>query len=328
MLEEYHRISKNEKLARFKVIKKISVDIEGNETLSKLWEIHENALKKLKTGRTDEEVKFSLLDLKILIAEKLFRSCCFCERRCKVDRTKETGFCGVKEPRVASEFMHIGEEQPLIPSHTIFFSGCTFRCVFCQNWDISQFPEAGVVISPKKLAKIIDRKRQLGSKNVNFVGGDPTPNLNYILKVMKYCRENIPVIWNSNMYLTVESMKLLDGFVDLYLTDFKFGNDDCAKKLANVDNYWEVITRNHLLAEKSGDVIIRHLVLPGHVECCTEPIIEWIAENMEKAVVNIMGQYRPVYKANKYPEIARYPTSEEIYKARKLAEKEGLELLP
>ena len=150
---------------------------------------------------------------------------------------------------------------------------------------------------------------------MNFVGGDPTPNLNYILQVLKACTAAIPVVWNSNMYLTEKSMQLLDGVTDLYLTDFKYGNDECAKKLSKAEDYMKIVPRNHLLAEKNADVIIRHLVLPGHLECCTYPALEWISKNLKKSVVNIMFQYRPDFNAMDYPGIDRYLTYEEKKRA-------------
>ncbi|HML04632.1 MAG TPA: radical SAM protein, partial [Methanobacterium sp.] len=257
--------------------------------------------------------------------ERIFENCNYCERMCHVNRNKTAGFCGVKEPRIASEFIHMGEEAPLVPSHTIFFTGCNFKCIYCQNFDISQFPESGIEISEKIMAKIIARRRIEGSRNVNFVGGDPTPNLLYILKTMRLVTENVPVIWNSNFYMSEDTMKLLDGFVDLYLSDFKYGPSDCAKKLSGVENYWNIVTRNHLMAKKSGDMIIRHLVLPNHVECCSKPILKWISENLgNKTVVNIMGQYRPVYKANESPEIMRYPSRDELEETVNYAKSLGL----
>ncbi len=328
-LKDYYLIKNNEKLARFKVAASIRSYVDA--PMDELWGEHERIREKFMgyyKEYIDQRLEPSFLDLKIRIAEEIYKSCHFCERRCNINREMEKGFCNVSEPRVASEFLHFGEESPLVPSHTIFFAGCTFRCVFCQNWDISQNPSAGVFIKPGKLANLIDKRRRQGSANVNFVGGDPTPNLHYILKVMSLCEENIPVVWNSNFYMSKEALKLLDGFVDLYLTDFKFGNNKCAKLLANVDNYWEVVTRNHIFARNSANVIIRHLVLPGHIECCTKPIISWIAENLGKdVVVNVMGQYRPVYHAMEYPEIDRYPRREELADARRWAIELGLNLL-
>jgi putative pyruvate formate lyase activating enzyme len=221
--------------------------------------------------------------------------------------------------------MHLGEEAPLVPSHTIFFSGCNFECIYCQNFDISQFPESGIETSEENLAKVIDKRRMEGSRNVNFVGGDPTPNLLYILKTMRLSKENIPVIWNSNFYMSKDAMTLLDGFIDLYLSDFKYGPLDCAEKLSGTVNYWNTVTRNHLMAKKAGNMIIRHLVLPGHVECCSKPILKWISKNLgNETVVNIMGQYRPVYRANESPEIMCYPSHYEMEETINYAKSLGL----
>jgi len=276
----------------------------------------------------EEKAKYLLcknLDEKIKSAEEIMRSCHFCERRCGANRIDgRRGYCGVLESRIASEFIHYGEEPELIPSYTIFFSGCTFKCVYCQNWDISQYPERGVHIRPMTLASMISRVRAI---NVNWVGGDPTPNIFYILEVLRYSERNIPQIWNSNMYLTEESMRLLDGVIDLYLTDFKYGNDQCAERLSKVKNYTEIIKRNHKIAEKQGEVIIRHLVLPGHLECCTKPILQWISENLKNVRVNIMEQYHPEYRAMEYDELRRRLTYEEFQEAVKFGEDLGLDLV-
>jgi putative pyruvate formate lyase activating enzyme len=155
---------------------------------------------------------------------------------------------------------------------------------------------------------------------VNWVGGDPTSNLLYILKVLQQLDSNIPQVWNSNMYCSEETMKLLHGVMDLYLTDFKYGNDVCAKKLSKVDGYTAVVKRNHLLAYQHGEVIIRHLVLPHHLDCCSKPIINYIAENLQNTVVNIMPQYRPEYLANEYKEISRPTSPTEVLQVKEYAE--------
>lgn len=243
------------------------------------------------------------LEEKTNAARDILKSCHLCERRCLVNRLEgQRGYCGVLESRVASEFIHTGEEPELVPSYTIFFSGCTLSCVYCQNWDISQYPDAGIHIKQETLAGMINSVK---ARNVNWVGGDPTPNLPYILEVLTHLDRNIPQIWNSNMYLTPESMRLLDGVMDIYLTDFKYGNDECAERLSRVRNYCRVVKGNHKLAEKQGEVIIRHLVLPGHLDCCTKPILKWISENMDNFRLNIMDQYRPEYKAREYEELQR-----------------------
>ena len=172
--------------------------------------------------------KKSLMDLKLELAGRYFQSCNFCERECGVDRRSKKGTCGVLGSKITSEFLHHGEEPELVPSHTIFFAGCTFKCVFCQNYDISQSPDKGMSIPPEKLAEIIEVHANR-ARNTNWVGGDPTSNLKYILEVLAHLEKNIPQVWNSNMYLTESSMELLDGVMDLYLTDFKYGPGPCAQ---------------------------------------------------------------------------------------------------
>lgn len=262
---------------------------------------------------------------KVELGKEILKSCHLCERRCHVNRLEgKQGFCGVRESRVASEFVHAGEEPELVPSYTIFFSGCTFHCVYCQNWDISQYPFKGEYIKPEILAEMISNIR---AKNVNWVGGEPTPNLPYILEVLTHLKRNIPQIWNSNMYLTEESMGLLNGVIDVYLTDFKYGNDKCAKDLSDAKNYWDITTRNHILAKEQTEVIIRHLVLPNHLECCTKPILEWISENLKNVKVNLMDQYRPEWRAIEFKEISRRLTHTEFQDALRFADEIGIDLI-
>lgn len=262
----------------------------------------------------------STINQKIQKANEILKNCQLCERKCRVNRLEnEKGYCRVLKPKISSRFVHMGEEEELVPSYTIFFSGCTFNCVFCQNWDISQFPDAGVFIETKKLAKIIENQDSF-IRNTNWVGGDPTSNMAYILEVLKYCDAHIPQIWNSNMYLTKDAMNLLNGVIDVYLTDFKYGNSKCAKRLSKVENYWKIITRNHKIAREQCEVIIRHLVMPNHFKCCTKPIIDWLSDNLENFYLNLMDQYRPQYKAWDYNDINRSLKRIEFDEAWKYAE--------
>jgi len=317
ILSKYFEILEENIPAKYQNCKYIPVEFNTDNSLKILWEKHDSALKNIKLSEVKPEQ--SLLDLKIEIANRIFQNCCFCERRCNVDRREQSGNCGVKQPGVASEFLHIGEESVLVPSHTIFFSGCTFHCVFCQNWDISQF-NTGLYVEPLKLASVIAERKAQGSRNVNWVGGDPTPNVLYILQTLKELNVNIPQVWNSNMYCSVETMKLLQGVIDVYLTDFKYGNDRCAKRLSKVENYLRIVERNHKTAYSNGEVIVRHLVMPNHVECCSKPIIRWISENIPECVVNIMAQYRPEYHAYEYDDISRHVSAEEVLEVKEYAD--------
>ena len=329
----------NQKLAMYKVASMMEAHDSNN--INSLWEEHErlrNDFRRLYREcstfiQPDNLIgidsfkpkpSFSYLDLKVKIAERMFQSCNFCHKECGVDRRFEKGDCAVFDPLIASEFLHVGEEPPLVPSHTIFFAGCNLRCVFCQNWDISQNPDLGNILNDRDLATIIEKRRTAGSRNVNFVGGDPIPNLHYILRTMTMVSENIPVVWNSNMYLSEDSMRILDGFADVYLTDFKYGNNECSLRLSGIPDYMEVVGKNHKMAWQAGEIIIRHLVLPNHVECCSKPLLRWIYENLgPEVVLNIMGQYRPVFKAQEYEEISRTPTSSEIGEVIRYAQELG-----
>ena len=348
-LSHYYRVMKNEIPAKFLVVKKVGVDVNPYSqdlTLEELWDIHNKASTEFRSLYKDvveqaedisryEEPKYSYLDVKVAIAYRLYSPCRLCERKCGALRSDgKPGVCLVdKEAIVHSYFHHMGEEAPLVPSGTIFYGGCNFKCVFCQNYDISQVnARNGDRVSPRELASIQAYLRRSGARNINHVGGEPTPHLPFILESLKYLDVNVPQLWNSNMYMTLESTNLLVDVIDIWLPDLKYGNNECAWRLSKVRNYWEITTRNIKIAHDTGDIIIRHLVLPNHIECCTRTALEWIAKNTPRALVNVMEQYRPEHIVAKYPklypDIARRPKREEIYVAYKIAEELGLVYKP
>ncbi|OPY28184.1 MAG: Radical SAM superfamily protein [Methanocella sp. PtaU1.Bin125] len=322
--------------ARHVILKSIAAEVSyKSRDDDALWKHHDFLMvryrKLLKEGGPlpkKHELSPSLLDVKIEIASRFLNSCRFCERRCGVDRNEKAGACGVDATsHISSEFLHTGEEPDLIPSHTIFFEGCNFNCVYCQNWTIARNIR-GPVADPERIAKLIELRHRQGSTNVNFVGGDPTPHLYTILKIVNATQVNIPVVWNSNMYMTPEAMKILDGVVDLYLADFRYGNDEHAKRYSGIDFYWAATTQSFLEAKKQAELLVRQLVLPGHVDCCTKPIVEWCAANLGPDVrFNLMFQYRPEYQASRFPEINRSLTSAEALRAMSYAKKAGLKNL-
>jgi putative pyruvate formate lyase activating enzyme len=199
------------------------------------------------------------------------------------------------------------------------------QCKHCQNYTISQWLENGEVYPPADLAKEVERLRLNGCRNANLVGGEPTPWLEQWLETFKFVNVNIPVVWNSNSYYSPETARLLAGFVDVYLLDFKYGLSECAEKISSAPNYWETCTYNHLEAKKFGELILRVLVLPDHLECCTKPILNWIAGNLGRETrVNIMFQYRPEWHASEIPELRRRLTHEEMERAVQLAKRSEL----
>jgi putative pyruvate formate lyase activating enzyme len=337
-LARYFAVLQNKKPAKFMIAKRLAVEFSGNNSVEELWQKHASATneffeleRQIDSGhkRLDELpiLQRSYLNLKAEIAGRILLICHLCTHRCGANRSVgELGYCRCgKELVVSSIFEHMGEEPELVPSGTIFTMGCTMRCKHCQNWTISQWMETGEVFKTESLAKKIEELRKAGCRNINLVGGEPTPWLQQWFETFKHVKLNVPIVWNSNSYYSPETAKLLAGFADIYLLDFKYGSDECAKKISEAPNYWTVCTRNHLAARKFGELVIRALVLPNHNECCTKPIIDWIAGNLgSETRVNIMFQYRPEWRAGEIPEISRRLTSDEVDEALQMARKAGL----
>lgn len=344
--KRYKSIIDGDRLARYLIAKKTAVNIELRDLpLDDAWKVHSKgreSFNELLSQVDREEINFdelplpssSFFDLKIWLANNILKHCEFCERKCGADRTDgETGICGIGDTAaVSSAFLHRGEEGPLVPSGTIFFAGCTFKCVFCQNFSISQTWERSREwrnLGPQSIAGVIERLAENGALNINFVGGDPTPNIKFILEALKLSETNITQLWNSNFYMSEIAMELLVDIMDFWLPDFKYWNNETAKTYSKISNYQEVITRNlkTCFDKGSGEMIVRHLVMPGQVEVETYPILEWCAKEIPLAFVNIMAQYRPQFKVSKtsFPEINKGVGYDEMQMAFAKAQELGIE---
>ncbi|AGK62245.1 putative Fe-S protein PflX [Archaeoglobus sulfaticallidus PM70-1] len=339
-LERYEQINSGRRTAKFQIVKRIDVSsyLESDLSLKELLKVHSEVKREFKElidsidmpkipEMPEKTPQRSFLWLKIKILEEMLKECNFCEKRCGVNRYEKLGYCkcGVKS-YYTSEFLHMGEEPELIPSHTIFFNRCTFRCVFCQNFDIvysDNYP-----VDEIELARSIDRRYRQGSRNVNFVGGNPDQHAHTILRILQHVESNIAVVWNSNMYHSEELAEIIEDVVDVWLGDFKYGNDRCALKYSKAKNYWRVVTRNFRRAENNGELLIRHLVMPEHIECCTKRIVGWVAEELKPGTrFNLMFQYYPTFRAYEYPEISRRLNREEIQRALDIAKRYRLNLV-
>jgi len=320
------------------VDKSIEADFGRRDPIDELWKTHDILLEGYmdaqrsidSSGRRPKPAEKSWYDLKVLLGHRLMKECSFCERRCGVNRLRgERGYCKVgRNFSLYSAFPHMGEEPELVPSGTVFTGGCTIRCIHCQNWDISQWESSGASVTPELMAVQVKALAEKGCRNLNMVGGDPTPVTWQWLETFRRVDMNIATIWNSNSYYSEEVSRLLAGFIDVYLLDFKYGNDDCAAAISDAPGYWGACTRNHLMAHEYGELIIRVLVLPGHNECCTRPILQWIHDNLGTWTrVNLMFQYRPEWRARERPELSRRLTSEEVEEAREIAADIGLKNL-
>jgi putative pyruvate formate lyase activating enzyme len=337
-LSRYFNVMENDKVAKFRIARKLAAPFSNDDSTSSLWKAHRRLLKdfqrienridsRMLNYETMETPSKSFLDLKLELSKRILQSCHFCTRRCSVDRTKGAlGYCKCgSQILVSTLFEHMGEEPELVPSGTIFTLGCTMRCLHCQNWTISQWKERGEPYSIQRLASAIEHLRSNGCRNVNLVGGDPTPWLSHWLEVLKHVNVNVPVVWNSNSYYSPETARLLAGFADIYLLDFKYGSNECSQRISDAPEYWEACTRNHRDGAKYGEVIVRILVLPDHLHCCMHKTLKWIRKELGiQTRTNLMFQYRPEWRAQEIPELKRSLSKSEKENALRLARETGL----
>lgn len=254
-------------------------------------------------------------------------NCMLCGHRCGADRTEnETGFCSMGETAVLSKVMLHKWEEPCISgtngSGAIFFAGCSLRCAFCQNWEISHMRK-GLPVDIDRLRDIFDELADQGAHNINLV--NPTHFVPFIQKAFKRYQKRIPVVYNTHGYDSLDALHRMDGIVDVYLPDLKYTYSLPARRYSSAPNYFEVAKvaidemfrqvgpvqydENGLL--KKG-VIIRHLVLPGQTDSAKD-VIDYVADHFEKGSVlfSLMSQYIPCGEATRYPEINRRLTQEE-----------------
>lgn len=277
-----------------------------------------------------------------ILYEKML-SCDICPRKCHVNRMGgQVGACKVgNSPFISSYGPHFGEESFLVGqngSGTVFFTGCNLKCVYCQNWTISQLCN-GEQIKVEQLASIMLEIQSLGCHNLNLV--TPTHQIAMILEALSIAIKSglhIPIVYNCGGYESVETLQLLESIVDIYMPDFKYANDDLALKYSGVRDYVEVV-RDALkemyrqvgpLKAENGiatrGVFVRHLVLPNNLST-TQKVCEVISSVNTEIPVNIMKQYHPIYQAYEYPELSRRITSAEFIEAVQLAKKYGLNIV-
>ncbi len=271
----------------------------------------------------------TLLDLKVSLAERMLDECDLCPHHCRVNRNQgKTGFCGVADKTAVHwEGILHGEEIELMASHEVFLSGCTMRCAFCYSHPHITRPMSGLPMAPQSIAGCVDRRHGEGAANLNLVGGEPTVHIPNILRMLREVSAPLPVVWNSNMYATPQAMALLDGVVDLFLGDIHFGNDACARRLGLIPDYSSSVKAAFLTAASSGaDVIIRHLVMPGHLDCCARPAMEWAAQALPETPFHLMFQYVPDFRAARDPVLGRFLSPEEIQRAGAMARDIGVNL--
>jgi putative pyruvate formate lyase activating enzyme len=271
--------------------------------------------------------------------------CVLCPRKCNVFRGKgETGFCGIGEQAVVSSIgPHFGEESVLVGaggSGTIFFAGCNLGCIFCQNYDISHLRQ-GRAVTIEQLATFMLELQERRCSNINLV--TPTHSIGPIVAAIESAKNDgleLPIVYNTGGYDSPETLKLLEGFIDIYMPDMKYSDSSISKELSNTEDYpkvnFQAVKEMHRqvgdLEVKGGlarkGLLVRHLVLPEGM-AGSEAIIDFLAEKISASTsINVMGQYHPCYEGCHHSQLNRRPTLDEIESARNCAIKKGLRIIP
>ncbi len=250
-------------------------------------------------------------------------NCTLCPNGCKIDKSKNVGSCGTDDKiRIAKFYLHPFEE-PIVSgkngSGTVFFCGCSLKCVFCQNYELSR-NERGKEISVKELADIFKQLENDGAHNINLV--NPTHYSNKIIEALEIYRPNIPVVYNTHGYERLEILEKMNAYVDVYLPDIKYFSPTISTRYTGKENYFKVASRaiefmvnsKPIIMGNDGlikqGVIVRHLVLP---QCTSDSkkIIDWFSNVKDKAFLNVMSQYTPFGKIDDLPELKRKITRRE-----------------
>ncbi len=266
---------------------------------------------------------------RISLAHAQLQGCDLCEHRCGANRLAgERGPCKAgPDARVFRHRVECGEEAELVPSHLFYLSGCDLRCAFCIAEANAFDPARGRLLTRDFFSAAVAWGRTQGARNVQWVGGEPTIHIPAILAAMEDLPDLPPIVWKSDFYGTPVAFDLLHEVVAVYVADFKFGNDDCASRIARVPDYTQIVTRNLQRVACESELIIRHLLLPGHFECCFRPIVAWLQQELPLVKFSLRDGYLPRWQASRLPELSVPLPRGEGLRARQYAIERGLNVL-
>ena len=243
--------------------------------------------------------------------------CRLCPHACIYSMQGAYSFC--RNDPMARCYRHrieYGEERSLIPSHLFYLSGCNMRCRFCIGEEQAVDSRIGTPLTEEFFCEAVRWGQQQGARNIQWVGGEPSIHLEQVLSVMEHCEDLPPVVWKSNFYLEQNTLDRLFETVSVFVADLKFGNNRCAETIAAVKQYWETVTERLRYVACHHHLIVRHLFLPGHFECCFVPIVQWMKQNLPNVEFSFREGYIPAFRAKGDPVLGRWPSKDEIRKAR------------
>jgi putative pyruvate formate lyase activating enzyme len=262
-------------------------------------------------------------------ARRALLNCQLCAHHCGVNRIAgEQGFCHAgPTARVFSAQVEVSDELELIPTFAIALSGCDLRCAFCITGAQSWNARAGEEVDLEKLAAQAAAALARGAHSIMILGGEPTIHLATALQIVSVLPEEARLVWKTNAHGSAQARELLAGLFDVWLADYKFGNDDCAQRLARVPNYNAVVRENLSWAARDSELIVRHLLMPEHVECCWSPVAAWLANEMPGVKVNLREGFWPGWQASRHAELRRTVSTAEAENAWSIAREFELNLV-
>jgi putative pyruvate formate lyase activating enzyme len=262
-------------------------------------------------------------------AHALLADCRFCAHDCGVNRLAgETGLCHAgPTARFFCAQTEVSDELELIPTFAVALCGCDMRCDFCITGATSWNARSGMVFDAPAMAARARSALQAGARTVMVLGGEPTIHLPAALEFVSQLPETAKLIWKTNARGSAQARELLDGIFDVWLADYKFGNDTCAQRLAKTPDYIRVVRENLLWTNGHSELIVRHLLMPGHIDCCWRPVAEWLAANLPGVKVNLRSGFWPAWHARRHQELSSPFLQAESERADKIAREHKLNLI-
>ncbi|HYG21580.1 MAG TPA: radical SAM protein [Verrucomicrobiae bacterium] len=266
---------------------------------------------------------------RVPFARAALASCTLCAHACGVNRLRgPAGLCHAGgHARIFSAQVEVSDELELVPTFALAFSGCDLRCDFCITGAPSWNPRLGELFDAARLSSRIQRALEEGARSVMFLGGEPTVHLPDVLELVAELPGSAKLVWKTNAHGSAQSREWLENVFDVWLADYKFGNDTCAERLAHVRNYNSVVRENLLWAASHSDLIIRHLLMPGHLDCCWRSVAEWIACHLPSIRVNLRSGFWPAWKAARHAELRGTVGRVEAERASDIARELNLRLI-
>ncbi len=262
-------------------------------------------------------------------ARALMSCCRLCALACGADRTHgPAGACradGVS--RVFGEGIEWAGEEGIVPTYVVSLSGCNLSCRFCLTGEGSQDAGAGSPLDPEAVAARIDRAAP-HLRSVTILGGEPVIHMDGALEIAARVPRGLRVVWKTNATASGEGRSLMAGLPDLVLADCKFGNDRCAEALAGIPGYTRIVRENLLWAARTAPLVVRHLLMPGHLDCCLVPVAHWLASELPRTPLSLMAGYLPSHRAVADPILGRLNYPADVTRARELASALGLQIMP